>query len=125
MGILGIGTDLCELKRIEKAIARWGDKFAEKILSSDELKVYAQHSSPHDFLAKCFAAKEAVGKALGTGIAKGVAWQDIITDRDALGRPLVRLDGGADRRLSLLGGTSVHLSLTDEAGLVMAFAVLE
>ncbi len=103
---------------------RLGDRFARRILAPPELEEYRESSQPNRLLAKRFAAKEAIAKALGTGIGSGVSWQDIRIDHDALGAPLVVLSGGALDAARLRGGGRVELSLADEIDYVVAFAVL-
>ncbi|PKM31221.1 MAG: holo-ACP synthase [Gammaproteobacteria bacterium HGW-Gammaproteobacteria-11] len=121
--IKGIGTDLVLVSRIEAAIERQGVRFAERILTESELQRYHQHARPARFLAKRFAAKEAVLKALGTGLAQGMSWQHIQIDRDDHGAPLVLLSGQALHRLQQAGGGSMLLSLSDEREQALAFVV--
>lgn len=122
--MIGIGTDILQLSRIEEVLARQGDRFVRRILTPGEHAEYELSSRRERLLAKRFAAKEAVVKALGTGIGNGVSWQDITVQHDELGAPLVVLQGGAAARARKLGGSSVLLSLADEQDYVVAFAVL-
>ena len=122
--ILGIGTDILRCQRIAEVIARQGDRFAERSLTNNELNTYQQHSVHERFLAKRFAAKEAVGKALGTGIGQGVSWHDIEITSNQIGAPEVILSGEALKRAQTLGGDRVMISLSDEKEYVVAFAVL-
>ncbi len=87
MAIVGIGTDIAEIARIEKALERSGDAFASRILTESEMSVYAGLKQKGRYLAKRFAVKEAASKALGTGIAKGVTFQDFIISNDEFGAP--------------------------------------
>lgn len=120
----GIGTDLLKVSRIENAVMKHGNRFARRILCDSEFQQYEQHHAPMRYLAKAFAAKEAVSKALGTGIAQGVSWQNIEILRDTLGKPGVVLSGGALSRLSSLGAQQVMLSLSDEHDYILAFSVI-
>jgi holo-[acyl-carrier protein] synthase len=120
--MIGIGVDMVEVSRIADAYARSGERFSRRILNNDELAEFDQSANPENFLAKRFAAKEAVAKALGSGFSQGVSWTDISLAHDQLGRPLVNLSGGAKKRLQELGGTTALISLSDEAGFVIAYA---
>jgi holo-[acyl-carrier protein] synthase len=122
--IKGIGSDLLKISRIEKVLAR-NIKFAERILTPTELTEFAVSTQPARYLAKRFAAKEAIVKALGTGIGNGVGWQHIEVVKDELGKPLVILSLGAKQRAELLKATYCHLSYSDEREFVVAMAVLE
>lgn len=122
--MIAVGTDILKVERIEQVVGRLGDKFVQRILTEREQQEYRSSSQPNRLLAKRFAAKEAVAKALGTGIGRGVSWQDIQIDHDANGAPLVNLSGGADRVASSRGGRRIELSLADELDYVVAFAVL-
>ncbi|AQZ93317.1 holo-ACP synthase [Halopseudomonas phragmitis] len=121
--IIGIGTDLVLVARIEAVVARQGERFARRILTPAEFQRYATHHQPLRFLAKRFAAKEAILKALGTGLAKGMSWQHIQIDSDANGAPLVVLSGTALARLQQGGGGRMLLSLSDEREQALAFAL--
>ncbi len=123
--ILGIGTDLVEIGRIEAALERWGERFARKILVPRELDRLARHRKPAAYLAKRFAAKEAFSKALGTGIRAPVNWQNIGVVNHASGRPYLELAPPLAALVQRRGVQNVHLSLTDERGMAAAFVVLE
>ena len=122
--MIAVGTDIIKFERIDDVLERLGDRFVERILTPQEREEYAASSRPGNLLAKRFAAKEAVAKSLGTGIGRGVSWQDIQIEHDANGAPLVRLSGGAAEVAASLGGSRVALSLADETDYVVAFAVL-
>lgn len=122
--MIALGTDILEVKRIEEVVDRLGDRFVRRILTEPEREEYAQSGLANRLLAKRFAAKEAVAKALGTGIGRDVSWQDMRIDHDDMGAPLVVLTGGAQEVASDRGGTQVLLSLSDEAQYVVAFAAL-
>lgn len=122
--IVGIGTDILQIDRMRKA---WGrtPKLAERVLTPAEFKICTNATDPALFLAKRFAAKEAVSKALGTGIARGVSWQHIEIVKDENGRPLVELSAGAADRAKALAIEHVHLSYSDEKEYIVAFVVAE
>jgi holo-[acyl-carrier protein] synthase len=123
--IIGIGTDIVLVERIAASLQRGGDRFARRILTETEFADFSARQQPAAFLAKRFAVKEAAAKALGTGIGRGISFQDFEVSHDAMGRPLLHLSGGAAARLQLLGGNSAHLSLADEKDCALAFVVLE
>lgn len=118
--IVGIGTDLIDIPRIERAIQR--PRFLERVYTPGERERIAQRGP--DTAAGLFAAKEAVAKGLGTGF-RGFFTQDVEIGWDELGRPVVQLHGGAKARLDALGGTAVHLSISHAAGFAQAFCVIE
>lgn len=122
--IFGIGTDLLDIRRIEKALART-PRFAERILTLAELQQFQQSRRQANFLAKRFAAKEAAVKALGTGIGRGISWQHFEVSYDELGRPLMTLNSNAQIRAEQSGITRLHLSYTDEGDHIVAFVIAE
>ena len=122
--IKGIGTDILQIERIEKTLKR-SPKIVERVLTASEMALYSSSSQPSRYFAKRFAAKEAVVKALGTGIGNGVGWQHIEISSDELGKPLVTLCEGALKRAELLDAKHYHLSLSDEQEYVVAMVVIE
>lgn len=122
--IKGIGTDLLDQRRITKLIEKQGERFSKRILTPQELLLWSQKNNSANFLAKRFAAKEAISKALGTGIAQGIGFQQMNITSDSLGKPIVELTGGALHRAEMMGGKSMELSLSDEGDMILAFAVL-
>ncbi len=122
--MIAIGTDILQIDRVEEVVERQGERFVRRILTPAEQEEYAASAVPHRLLAKRFAAKEAIAKTLGTGIGRGVSWQDIRIDHDGNGAPLVQLSGGALRVARERGGSEVALSLADDQDYVVAFAVL-
>ncbi|HCM06207.1 MAG TPA: holo-ACP synthase [Oceanospirillales bacterium] len=124
MTIKGIGTDLLDQRRVSSVFDKQGERFAQRILTVDELAVWASRDQSINYLAKRFAAKEAVAKALGTGIAKGIGFQQMEISSDDAGKPVVALTGQALIRAKELGGGQVMLSLSDEGDMILAFAVL-
>lgn len=123
-GVVAVGTDLLDAGRIEQAVARHGQRFVQRILTPAEQQLYCQRAQPLNFLAKQFAAKEALAKALGTGIAQGVGFQQLEILRDGAGAPQVQLYGVALQRLQQLGAQQALVSLSDEGALILAFALL-
>lgn len=123
--ILGIGTDIVSIARMKESLERHGERFAGRILSVDELAVFKVKSNQPAYLAKRFAAKEAVVKALGCGFRDGISMQHIIISNDLLGKPEVRLSGGADVRAKAIGMSSILLSLSDEKEYAVAYVVAQ
>lgn len=124
MSVVAIGTDMVSVTRIANAYQRRGQAFAKRILTADEQQELRQSGNPVAYLAKRFAAKEAVAKALGTGIGRGLSWQQISTYKDSYGAPHIELTGFALERLQQLGATRCLLSLSDERDYALAFVVL-
>ncbi|ALR14635.1 holo-ACP synthase [Vibrio natriegens] len=125
MAILGLGTDIAEIERIEKALDRTGESFAQRILCEEEILKFSQLKQKGRYLAKRFAAKEAASKALGTGIAKGVTFHDFCVTNDDLGKPVISLSGTAQQIAQKLGVNHVHLSISDERHYAVATVILE
>ncbi len=125
MAIVGLGTDIAEIERVEKALARSGEAFAKRILTDAELAKFHSLKQQGRFLAKRFAAKEAASKALGTGIAQGVTFQDFTIGNDEFGAPVLTLAGKANDIAQKKQVTSIHLSISDERHYAVATVVLE
>jgi len=123
--ILGIGTDLCEVSRIEKALERFGERFARRILVASELEVFHRRRLRAAYLAKRFAAKEAFSKALGTGIHFPVNWHNVWVVNDRSGKPALQFSRPLADLLERRGIEKVHVSLTDEIGMACAFVIVE
>jgi holo-[acyl-carrier protein] synthase len=123
--IFGVGTDIVELSRIQSTYDRFGDHFVQRLLMPAELELFARSKSPVRFLAMRFAGKEATVKAMGTGFAHGVWLRDVGILSNKWGRPLVIWSERGQRVCERLGVGSGHVSLTDDAGLVVAFSVVE
>jgi len=122
--IFGIGTDVLELKRIERAYRRFGDRFAERLLLDEEHALFVETKNKTRFLGMRFAAKEAVAKALGTGFANGIWVRDVGSVPNKLGQPQVIYSDRGRQVCTRLGVGEGFLTLTDEAGLIVAVAVL-
>jgi len=123
--IFGIGTDIVKTERIRKALEKHGPEFAKKILSAQEFSEFEQDKDQVSFLAKRFAAKEAMSKALGTGFKQGILKTHISVYHDENGRPHISCEGGAlqftkDNQIS-----GIHLTLSDEDDFAVATVVLE
>ncbi|MDD5331185.1 MAG: holo-ACP synthase [Sulfuricella sp.] len=123
--IYGIGTDIIAVRRIEESLARFGDRFARRILAPEEWAEFSACVHPARFLAKRFAAKEAFAKALGTGMRHPVTWRNIRVVHDELGRPGFGLAAELARSLADRRIRGHHLSISDEIEMVVAFSVLE
>lgn len=123
--IYGIGTDILRLDRVAAVFERFGDRFVERLLLPEEHRYFVYSKNPVRFLAMRFAAKEAIVKAMGTGFANGMWIRDCGTTPDRLGKPEILFSPRGQARCAELGISGGHLTLTDEAGLVVAFAVLE
>ena len=123
--IHGIGIDIVAVSRMRENIDQYGDRFAGKILSEQDLVEYASVSSPAHYLAKRFAAKEALTKALGTGFRDGISLKNIRIRNETTGKPGIICVGRADEIMSSLGIVSCHLSLSDERDYACACVVLE
>ena len=122
--IFGIGTDLVQVERIAATWERFGEHFVDRLLLPEERAIFDANRRPVRFLAMRFAAKEAIAKALGTGFRNGVWIRDFGFMPNAWGRPEVRFSPRGRAVADRLGAGEGHVSLTDEAGFVMAFAVL-
>lgn len=123
--IYGIGTDLLDATRIRDGLTRFGEAYAARILAPTEQTAYAASARPAQFLAKSFAAKEALAKALGTGLREPVSLRNIAVIRDALGKPHFELAPALTRWMQARGLGAQHLSLSDEGELTMAFVIVE
>jgi holo-[acyl-carrier protein] synthase len=122
--IFGIGTDVLETRRVEKTWQRFGEHFARRLLLDAELTLFASAKRPARFLAMRFAAKEAIVKALGTGFANGIWVRDVGMVPNKLGQPQVVYSERGRAVCRKLGVGEGHLTLSDEAGLIVAVAVL-
>lgn len=122
--IYGIGIDVLEAKRINATHKRFGDRLVERLLMPEERKQMGRTRRPERFLAMRFAAKEAIVKAMGTGFAHGVWIRDVGVVQNAWGRPEVVYSARGERLRRKLGIGEGHVTLTDEAGLIVAVAVL-
>ena len=127
--IYGIGTDIIQISRVEAALGRHGDRFAEKILGPEEMEKYRRRKSKVEargirFLATRFAAKEAFSKAVGLGMRMPMTWRAVQVLNAPSGKP-VAVAGGALKEFMALNGLSAHVSITDEADYAVAFVIVE
>lgn len=123
--IFGIGTDIVEMSRMQSTWERFGEHFARRILMDEEMELFERTKQPARFLAMRFAGKEATVKAMGTGFAHGVWLRDVGITNNERGRPLIIWSERGQKVCDQLGIGKGHVSLTDDAGLVLAFAVVE
>jgi len=123
--ILGIGTDLCDIGRIERALERFGERFAERILVASELERFRHRRKRAAYLAKRFAAKEAFAKALGTGIHAPANWQGVWVKNLPSGQPVLQFSRELEELLRKRKILHSHVSLSDERGVAFATVILE
>jgi len=122
--IYGVGTDICELVRVQQTWERFGERFVDRLLMDEERALFARHKWPVRFLAMRFAAKEATVKAMGTGFAHGMWIRDVGIVNNAQGRPEVIFSARGKAVCERLGIGGAHVTLSDDAGLIVAFAVV-
>jgi holo-[acyl-carrier protein] synthase len=123
--VIGVGTDLIEIARIEQSIARYGERFLQRLYTAAEVAYCQGKKNAAESFAARFAAKEAAAKALGTGISHGVSWLEIEVAREPTGRPFLLLTGRAAQRAQQLGVTRSSLSLTHTREIALAVVVME
>jgi holo-[acyl-carrier protein] synthase len=123
--IYGVGTDLVEIARVERVLARFGDRFAERILCATELARFHALGRSAAYLAKRFAAKEAFGKALGSGVRAPADWHGVWVSNHELGQPRLEFSATLAARLAAQGIHRAHLSISDERRLASATVILE
>src|SRR3954471_16091958 len=127
--IIGIGSDLIDIRRIEKSLERHGQRFIQRIYTEVEQARSENRQARAASYAKRFAAKEACAKALGTGMSQGVFWRDMGVVNLPSGKPAMRLTTGAAKRLSQMlppgYRSAIHLTITDDFPLAQAFVVIE
>lgn len=127
--IVGLGSDLIDIRRIEKSIARFGDRFVDRIFTDVEKLKSDRRRNRAASYAKRFAAKEACCKALGTGISQGVYWRDMGVVNQRSGKPTMVLTNGAGKKLAELVPSGyeplIHVTITDDFPLAQAFVIIE
>ncbi len=127
--IIGIGSDLCDIRRIERSLQRFGDRFTHRVFTEGERARSDRRAARAPSYARRFAAKEACAKALGTGLSHGVFWRDMEVVNLPGGKPTMRLTGGALERLRSMTPEGheavVHVSLTDDVPMAQAFVIIE
>jgi holo-[acyl-carrier protein] synthase len=124
MAIVGLGTDIVEISRIEQSLVR-SPRLVQRVLTETEQAIYQQHAQPARYFAKRFAAKEAAAKALGTGIGRGISFQHFEISNDALGRPQLMLLEQAAALAATMGVQRCWLSITDEQAYASATVIFE
>ena len=127
--ILGLGSDLCDIRRIEQTLAQYGERFVNRVYTDIERAKSDKRAARAASYAKRFAAKEACAKALGTGMAEGVFWRDMGVVNLPSGAPTMALTGGAAARLEKIlpkgHRALIHLTITDDFPLAQAFVIIE
>ena len=127
--IVGIGSDLCDIRRIEQTLERFGERFTGRVYTEVERARSERKADRAASYAKRFAAKEACAKALGTGLKRGVFWRDMGVVNLRSGQPTLALTGGAAKRLAEITPkgmrAAIHLSLTDDHPYAQAFVIIE
>ncbi len=127
--IVGVGSDLCDVRRIEQTLDRFGQRFIDRCFTEVEQRRSDARAGRAASYAKRFAAQEACAKALGTGLRRGVFWRDMGVVNLPSGQPTMRLTGGAAERLKAIlpagAEAFIHLTITDEDPFAQAFVVIE
>jgi holo-[acyl-carrier protein] synthase len=127
--IIGLGTDLIDIRRIAKSLERYGERFTARIFTEIEQTKSERRRERAASYAKRFAAKEACAKALGTGMARGVFWRDMGVVNLPGGKPTMQLTGGAAAQLERMlppgHRAAIHLTITDDFPLAQAFVIIE
>ncbi|MDD1500421.1 holo-ACP synthase [Agrobacterium cavarae] len=127
--IIGLGSDLIDIRRVEASIERFGDRFTHRCFTDIEREKSDRRKNRAASYAKRFAAKEACSKALGTGLAQGVFWKDMGVINLPSGKPTMRLTNGAGERLQSMlpagHGAVIHLTITDDFPYAQAFVIIE
>jgi holo-[acyl-carrier protein] synthase len=127
--IIGLGSDLCQISRVEQTLERYGDRFTLRCFTETERRKSDRRAQRAASYAKRFAAKEACSKALGTGLSFGVYWRDMGVVNLPSGKPTMHLTNGAAKALARLvpagHAPHIHLTITDDAGLAQAFVIIE
>ena len=127
--IIGLGSDLIDIRRIERSLERYGERFISRLFTDIERAKSERRAQRAASYAKRFAAKEACAKALGTGMSRGVFWKDMGVVNLPGGKPTMHLTNGAARRLEAMvppgHKAAIHLTITDDFPLAQAFVVIE
>ena len=127
--IIGLGNDMIDIRRIEKTLERYGERFTHRVFTEIERKKSDRRAERAASYAKRYAAKEACSKALGTGFNRGVFWRDLGVVNEPSGKPTMVLTGGAGERLAMLvpkgHRAQIHLTITDDFPYAQAFVIIE
>ena len=127
MKIFGIGTDIVNIKRLEKSLKKNGNNFKKRIFSKKEIVYCEKKKYPYSYFAKRFAAKEALSKALGTGIRKGINFKNIVISNDTFGKPSIKLNGSTEKFLKKkikAKKYKIYLSLSDDKPWAQATVII-
>ena len=124
MNIIGLGLDATDIPRIAATLARYGERFTDRIFTEGEIAYCMARRQPAIHFAGRFASKEAAMKALGTGHSQGVMWRDVEVVRASEGPPQLQFHGGAGRRFDALGGRSALLTITHSDALALAEVIV-
>lgn len=122
--ITGIGTDLVYIPRMQRLLARWGDKAAARMLDQEEMQAFGRSAKPAAFLAKRFAAKEAAAKALGSGFRNGLSLRHIAVRNDNFGKPSLQLHAQARQHAEQQLIRHIHISLSDDGDYACAYVIM-
>jgi holo-[acyl-carrier protein] synthase len=123
--VIGIGTDLIEIERVQRSLDRYGDRFLQRVYTGNEIAYCQRKKNAVESFAARFAAKEAGAKALGTGISRGVSWLELEVRRQPGSRPTLHLSGRAAELAGEMGVARISLSLTHSRDVAMAVVVME
>jgi holo-[acyl-carrier protein] synthase len=123
--VIGLGTDLIEIARVQQSLDRFGERFMQKVFTDGEIAYCQRKKHSAESFASRFAAKEAAAKALGTGISRGISWKEIEVRRAPGERPTLHLSGRAAERAAAMGIRNMHLSLTHSRDVAMAVVAAE
>lgn len=123
--IIGIGADIVNIQRIEKAVERHGEMFIDKVFTEEEASAFKAEKLTSARVASSFAAKEAVLKALGTGMSNGIGFRDVEVKREKGESPEIKLYGKAKELAESLGVKKIHLTLSHDGGIAAAFTLFE
>jgi len=123
--VIGLGTDLIEIARVQQSLDRFGERFMHKVFTDGEIAYCHRKKHSAESFASRFAAKEAAAKALGTGISRGISWKEIEVRREPGERPTLHLSGRAAERAAVMGIRNMHLSLTHSRDVAMAVVAAE
>jgi len=127
--IIGLGNDMIDIRRIEKTLSRYGERFTNRVFTEIERRKSDRRAERAASYAKRYAAKEACSKALGTGFSRGVFWRDLGVVNEPSGKPTMVLTGGAGKRLETLvpkgHRPQIHLTITDDFPYAQAFVIIE
>jgi len=123
--IIGLGTDVVEIERVERYLARYGERFTRRCFTANEIAYCARYANRAEQYAARIAAKEAASKALGTGWRNGVHWKLFEVDSLPSGKPFLRIHGRAAELAAQMGLKNSHVSLTHDAGIAFATVIFE